>query len=142
MRGKHITAFYMEMLVLVAVFTGMIVILSQVFVTAKEQSAQARVLTDAVCLAENAAELAAVSGSWEGFLALLKENGAAWEENGRLCARYDNDMDPDPKGPFRVDVQWIQQEGLGGALVQVYWQDGPQPVYQLETAVYRGEAGR
>ena len=141
MRGKHITAFYMEMLVLVAVFTGMILVLSQVFVAAKGENTRGRGVTDAVCPAGKAAELAAAAGSGEGLLALLEEGGAAWAEGDLVCARYDSRMAPDPAGPFQVDVQWAWQGGLGEALVRVYWQDGPQPVYQLETAVYRGEAG-
>lgn len=37
MRDKHrITVFYIEMLLLVAVFTGVILVLSNVFATAKE----------------------------------------------------------------------------------------------------------
>ena len=58
MRNKQgITAFSMEMLVLILVFTGVILTLTRMFALSKEQSTQARVLTRGVRLAENTAEL-------------------------------------------------------------------------------------
>lgn len=129
MQGKRITAFYMEMLVLVAVFTGVILLLSQVFVTAKEQSAQAKVLTNAVCLAENAAGVhAAYLSVPELILGQMDENhNAALEEDGRIRARYAADMAPDPSGPFTVKVDC--REGV----VEVYWLEEDEPVFRLET---------
>ena len=47
-KQQHITAFYMEMLVLVAVFMVVILVLTQVFALSRKQSTQAGVLTDAV----------------------------------------------------------------------------------------------
>ena len=47
-KKRHITAFYMEMLVLIAVFTVTILILTKVFALAGEQSAKAQVLTNSV----------------------------------------------------------------------------------------------
>ena len=56
---RRTTAFYMEMILLVAVLTGIVLVLADVFTTAKEQSSQAKTLTTAVRLAENAAEIVA-----------------------------------------------------------------------------------
>lgn len=142
MRDKHkITAFYMEMLVLVLVFIGVILLLSQVFVSAKEESAQARLLTKAVRLAENAAELIAGAESREELPELLGENGSAyWAQEGVLLARYDAGLQPDPEGELGLQVSWEEEDGLCRHQLAVSWQDG-EPVYELKTAVYRGGRG-
>lgn len=140
----HITAFYMEMLVLTAVFIIVILILTQVFALSRGQSAKAKTLTDSVCLAENAAELMAGAGGEDAFLALLGKAGNVQvsEEGGhkRFQARYDGDMNPAPGGDFLVDVEWIPQAGSEAGnfvkgVITVYWGQDPEPVYILETGV-------
>lgn len=144
-KKQHITAFYMEMLVLTAVFIVVILILTQVFALSRGQSARARTLTDSVCLAENAAELMAGAESEESFLTLLEKAGnvQVLEEGGRkrFQARYDGDMNPAAQGEFLVDIEWIPETDNGtGQLVKgvitVYWGEDSEPVYTLETGVY------
>ena len=83
-KKQHITAFYMEMLVLITVFIVVILILTKVFALSRQQSAKARILTNAVCLAENTAETAAASPNEETFLMLFGREGNACmvEEDG------------------------------------------------------------
>lgn len=148
---KHITAFYMETLALIAVFVVVILVLARVFALAGQQSRQARLLTRAVRLAENAAEAVAASDSWESLAALLKENGDVceltgnvWETTSGVAAAYrlsyNRDMEPDKDGEFRVDVTWNPQQAGDGTFVEstvcVYWDGAAEPIYTLETAVY------
>lgn len=140
MRNKQgITAFYMEMLVLILVFIGVILMLTRMFALSKEQSSQAQVLTRAVCLAENAAELLSGADSAEELYLFLDENGNAEKfDNGTLRARYDLDMTPSSSGEFWVDMTWDEQDGLVTSEIAVYWWGEEDPVYTLRTAAYGG----
>lgn len=143
-KKQHITAFYMEMLVLIMIFVAVILILTRVFALSRQQSAKAEILTDSVCLAENLAEMATASDSREAFSALLErggdiqilDNGA-----GRIFrVRYDEDRKRAKQGVYRVDVEWKPEESPGGSLVKsvitVYWGEETEPVYTLETGVF------
>ena len=141
MRDKHrITAFYLEMLILVAVFTGVILVLADVFAAAKERTNQAKLLTSAVGLAENSAELvASAGGPMELFRRLDQEGNVDWiQEGGSLRAKYNVQMEPDRDGALWVEMDWAEQDGLARYGIRVLWQE--EPVYQMETAVYRGRA--
>ena len=70
---KQITSFYLESLLLIALFTAILLVLLGVFTGAKAQSAQAEQLTRAVLLAEDAAEALAASDSAESLQTLLNE---------------------------------------------------------------------
>lgn len=143
-KKQHITAFYMEMLVLITVFIVVILILTRVFALSRQQSAKARILTNAVCLAENAAETAAASSDEEAFLALFGREGNACmlEEDGHKIyqARYDDEMAPAAEGNFLVNVEWMPESGAEGDYVTgritVYWKGSEEPIYTLETGMY------
>ena len=148
-KQQHITAFYMEMLVLVAVFMVVILVLTEVFALSRKQSTQAGVLTDAVCLAENTAELIAASDSWTAFTALLGEGWRIPTRNdaGRMirCAHFDTaggEPSSDTTGNYYVEVEWFPagegDTGLMDGRIDVYWRNSTEPVYTLETAVYLG----
>lgn len=138
MRDKHrITAFYMEMLLLVVVFTGVILIISGVFAAAKEQSSNARALNGAVRLAENAAEIVAGTDDRSEMVDLLggNDSAACHLESQKLLARYNWNMESDPDGAFLVEVTWEEKDGLVDYDITVTWQDG-EPVYELKTSVF------
>lgn len=144
-KKQHITAFYMEMLVLVAVFIVVILILTRVFAISRQQSARAQILTNAVCLAENAAEITAASDSEEALLALLGDGGnvSVSEEQGQKIfrARYDSGMNPAAQGNFLVEIEWNPETGDGGSfissIINVYWNGDTEPVYTLQTGMFR-----
>lgn len=140
MKNKQgITAFYLEMLVLIVVFAGVILTLTRIFVLSKEESRQAQVLTRAVRLAENAAELVGAARSQEELLAMLDENENAGPlDEGSLRARYDEDMSPKKSGEFWVDLTWEESQGLVESDITVYWMYGGEPVYTLHTAAFIG----
>ena len=76
-RNGQITAFYFETLLLIVVFLLIILVLTQVFGLARQQTAAARQLTDAVVLAGNAAEAVSASRDPAELCSLLNENGNA-----------------------------------------------------------------
>ena len=144
-KDGHLTGFYLETLLMITVFIGIILILTQVFVLGKVQSGRASRLTGAVTLAENAAEAVSASHNVEELAALLNENGNAspMTDTAGVTAFYDTDMNPDPAGPLRLDVTWLPKHTERGVLVSsvILVRDGPadEPVYRLDTAVFLPE---
>ena len=146
MKKQHVTAFYLETLLLILVFVAIILVLSQIFGIGKAQSGQAKLLTNAVCLAENGAEAVSASGSEEELLALLNQkNNASWRQGEPpvLSVRYDTDMRPDPAGRLRMDITWSPsgetEERFVISTISVYYGEQTDPVYALDTAVFLGE---
>ena len=143
-KDGHLTGFYLETLFMITVFIGIILILTQVFGLSKLQSGAARHLTEAVTLAENAAEAVSASHSVEELAGLLNENNnaALLGDTAGVTARYDTTLNPDPAGSLRLDVLWLP-EGNGGTLVKsailVYTDADAEPIYRLDTAVFLPE---
>ena len=138
---EPVTAFYLETLLLIVVFIAIILVLTQVFGLSRMQSAQARQLTDAVCLAQNAAEAVAASQSAEEVCALLDEGGNARLTEDGVEAGYGLDMAPDGSGTpaLLLRVGWEPEGGLARSRSAVYRGGEGEPVFSLDTAVCLGE---
>ena len=111
----HNTAFYIETLLLITVFIGIILILTQIFAVSRKKSAEARNLTTAVLLAENAAEAFYAAESPEQFPEILFDDKKIAEEaTGELAQSviflYNKNMEPDPEGAFSVVIEWTSPE--------------------------------
>lgn len=157
-RERTMTAFYLETVLMVIIFVLVIAVLSQVFGLARSQSRQAQQLTNAVCLAQNAAEAAAAAESGEEMLQLLREDGNAGLEEkageSLLTAYYDADMKPVSReaaaadgSSLRLEATWAPERSQTGNFVNshiaVYEGPSETPLYTLDTGVYiREEAGR
>lgn len=143
MKKNHITGFYIETLVLVAAFVAVVLILTQVFGISRNKSQEAKLLTTAVALAENAAEAVSASDSPEKVLELLNTGENAQLEGAGITARYDTDLAPDPDGTLRLTASWEPSDTGTGTLVNshidVWYEDGAEPLYSIETAVYLHE---
>ena len=141
---RHMTAFYLETVLMVIIFVLVILVMARVLGIAKLQSVEAEQMTNAVCLAQNAAEAAASSDSEKELLALLDENGnASLDESGGtpvVKVRYDSGMRPDPNGPLQVEISWEPADEGAGTFVtneiSVYRDGGKTPVYSLDAGVY------
>ncbi len=123
------TAFYIEALLLTAVFAIVILALAKVFAWSGRKGRDAVLLTGAVHLAENGAEAVAASDSLEEVRALLEENGnaeifarsgtediGAAEESAAeragadtLRVYYDDDLNPVPDGTIWMEVRWMPE---------------------------------
>ena len=145
MKRQHLTSFYLEALLLIAVFVAMILVLTGIFGTARAQSVEAAKLTQSVTLAANAAEAVAAADSLEQAANLLDEGGnvrltaegleAASLADGRPCA--------DGSGALRLRASWepsAEDPSLIVSRIAVYAADSDTPVYTLETARFRKEA--
>ena len=134
----------METLLLIVVFVGVILLLTRVFGFGKLESQSAKLLTNSVCLAENAAEAVSASESPEQLLELLDTcgNASSAAENGirRIRVTYDADMTPDPGGKLCLDVTWEPNASASGVLVNsvitAVYEGTEEPIYTLKTAVF------
>ena len=136
-KDNHITAFYIEVLLLTLVLIGIVLVLTQIFALGRKESASARELTDAVCLAQNAAEAFSAADSPESLFALLDEGGNAVLEAGTVTASYGADMKPDPEGVLRVEVERIPgSRQTAEVTVRVVRRDTGEEIYSLVTAAY------
>ena len=126
-RKGHITAFYLETLLLILVFVAILLVLTSVFGMAKAQSSEAKLLTNAVTLAGNAAEAVSASDREDTLLALLNENENAetMKDTIGVTARYDTEMRPDPDGKLRLDVTCRRGSRRGPWCAVSSWSTGP-----------------
>lgn len=147
-KENHVTAFYIEVLLLTVGLIGIVLVLTQIFALGRRESAEARELTDAVCLAQNAAEAFAASSDPEELRAILDEGGSAElvEIGGSASVRasYDADLRADGNGVFLVTITWTEEGAEAGVLVRsritVTERGGAREIYSLETASFRKEA--
>lgn len=149
-KNSHITAFYLETILLILVFMTIILVLTKIFGGSKGISSSAKNLNRAVCLAGNAAEAVAASDSPEAVAELLSDGGDI-KINGSSTAKsfrvdYDENMRPSVDGFYHVDVTWEPEKTPGGTMVSsnisVLSGKSESPVYQLKTAVFLEEESR
>lgn len=158
MKGKHehITAFYIETILLIVSFVLVILVLTNVFGLGKRESSKAQDLTNAVRLAESAAEAFAAAEGPAELAQLLDgldtELGSVPESldfavNDRshaIFVYYDKDLNPveaeDPYG-YNLHILWtpnpVGTGTMADALIYVttgYWDK--ETVYELRTARY------
>ena len=144
MKKRQTTTFYIETLVLVAILIVVILVLTRVFGMGRARSQEARILTSAVSLAQNAAEAVSSSDSPQMLAQLLNEkDNAGYAADAGVTARYDQEMQPDPDGAFCVQISWEPEEMMAGTLVNstitVLHGQETEPVYSIDAAVYLNE---
>ena len=127
-KSAHITAFYLETLLLITVFIAIILVLTQVFGLAQEESAEARALTDAVALAQNAAEAFSLAETPEALRELLGESAVLREDP--LSLEYRD-------GAYRVELDWRADGVLAESTVRIFRDGITDPVYTLETGSFK-----
>ena len=129
--SRHNTAFYLETMLLVGLMVAVIIVLVGVFGGAKSQSLRAVQLTDAVTIAENAAEAVAASDSMEEARALLDDSGDSEIIDGETRVLLIH------KDGYDVSIPDTWGGELVPGLITVS-RDGEE-IYSLETTVYRAQ---
>ena len=149
-RKEHITSFYLETLLLIVVFVGIILVLTQVFGIARARSSLAKEKTSAVCLCQNAAEAFAAADSSQELVNLLNENHNVFLESaddtqGLVNAFYNTDRKPNENGSLRIEISWKKDaagkaaadKALRHAKIRALKKD--KVIYELETSAYSEE---
>ena len=145
-RNGHITAFYLETLMLVVVFLGIILILTRIFGLGRMQGSEAAHLSQAVTLAQNAAEAVSAAESPAELGTLLvpdagqREKAVTAGEKTLVC--FDRQLRPDPAGVYTVAISWDEEaDGFVTSHIEVFYGTQSKALYALDTAVFHGEAG-
>ncbi len=145
-RKDHITAFYIETLILIVVFVVVILMLTNVFQAARIESVRARRLSDAVILAGNVAEAMSWTEEGEDLLSVLGgEGGAELMPDGRgLTVYYGEDHQADRNGPYMVSAVVVSEEQGAEAEsrlvtyeISVKDTQRGEVIYTLRTSVFR-----
>ena len=134
-RQAHNTAFYIETLLMIVAFVAVILVLTRAFGEARRESARARELTDAVILAQNAAEAVSASEDLEDLARLLGNTQKTEVREGKLLAVSDDG--------YITEVSWEPSGEETGTLVSsttaVRLAGTDDPIYALDTAVFLRE---
>jgi len=143
-KRRHVTGFYIETLVLIVIFVTVVLVLTQIFGVSRNESRTALKLTNAVTLAENAAEAVSASKDPEALVQLLNtDNNARYDEEEGVLIYYGEDLRPSADGIYLVQVGWEPQQTEAGTMVNseisVWYTHEREPLYVLETAVYLPE---
>ena len=129
---------------------AMILVITQIFGEARLESNRAKILTNAVTLAQNAAESFEAAESPEMLQKLLcfDDSGAqvgsdlvfeGGENNASVSCAFRDDMTPAVGAPYLLQRQWIAEDnGLMRADISVSYAGQKDAVYTLETASYKG----
>ena len=146
-KSRHLTAFYVETLLLTVTLILVALVLTRMFGAGSLQSASAKALTAAVGLAENAAEAMSASENPEDLMAYLNENNNAVCEDTLVTAYYGSDLAPASKDDhaYEVSVLWepdASTPGLVNGTILVQDSARGSELYKLTTAVYIKEGDR
>ncbi len=130
-------SFYVEALMLILVFVVVLVTLARLFGASISNSQSARTLTDAVTLAQNAAEAVSASSDARELARLLAPEGGAKTDDTQVEVWYNEDLEPDDAGVYLVSATWqpgAEDPRLVHSRIRVL-RDGQQ-VYDLDASVY------
>ena len=160
MKGKHehITAFYIETILLIVSFVLVILVLTNVFGLGKLETSKAEDLTNAVRLAESGAEAFAAAEGPAELAQLLDEGNVTLASTSSqlsvppkdrlpalIFAYYDVSLNPVPEeqSAYRLIISWTpDQKTLSGDSVlaegniSVKRTGSEETIYSLDTAVY------
>ena len=135
MENKKISTFYyVETFLLLGFFIISALILSRSFASSKLMSYQAKDLTNAVCIAENVAEIIKAADTKEEALLLLQQN-LNGDEKGNLS--FDRNMNSAENGYFDVSVSLDEL----GYEAEIRVEAGGKEIYVLHAGNYPQEAG-
>lgn len=140
-KTRHITAFYLEALLLVGVLVAVVLILTRCFALAHTARQAAEELNNGTILAKNAAEAVECAADAVELARILNENGNASAEGDIVTVYYDTDMTPNAGGQIRLTaVPAPQQYGAGELVYYTITVENvalQKTIYTLETAAWR-----
>lgn len=139
-RGE-ITAFYVETLLMIVVMIGILLVLTQVLGLSKGESMKARRLTEAVTIAQSAAEILAGEEelSAEGATGRLLRDMQTAQDGLHLIGYCDwNGSSEDPGTVYRVEVTRTRvSEAVAEDEITVFTEAGDAPLYTLTVRQFR-----
>ncbi|MBQ5443626.1 MAG: hypothetical protein IIU29_00450 [Erysipelotrichaceae bacterium] len=116
-----------EIIVILAAFICCILVLSKAFVSARVRSSQASVLSDAVTLASDCADVFLTCDEKDDIAKIL--GGEA--KGDQIIAYFDDDLDPSVQGPFKVVIDIVKQGDFETAVIEILRNE--EEIYSIET---------
>lgn len=149
-KHAHVTAFYLETLLMILVFVAVILMLTQVFGGSRKLSAEAGYLSDAATISESISAAVRASGDEEELIEIL--NGTAGTEAAALLdgaavptvqVRFGEDLAPAADGPYEATVTWEVTAGTRGdyvdSTITIYRDGTKDPILTTKTGTYTGK---
>ncbi len=135
---RAVTDFYVETLMMILVFIGIMMVLTRIFVLSKAQENKARNLTRAVTIAANVAEGLSLSDDIEKEMNEIGLTGSLTEDTQEKKI-YEGDWKwtgRDRKNQaqdYRVRITCTLDAGMAHYLIEVFHGSDKKPVYELKT---------
>ena len=162
MKRTRNIVFIVELLLLFVILLFVIVTITRTFMTSRSQSLHARILTEAVILAEDIAEITKGTDSREsaaGMIGKMEEvqEISGWEERNSgeeetITGKEGNALavkllftGEKGKDPFRAEITREEEETAAGQFItehiSLYYDAETEPLYELDTGWYLTETG-
>ncbi len=131
---RAITAFYVETLLMIVVFIGIMMVLTRILVLSKMQEKKAQHLTEAVTVAANVAEALSASDEIEEAIKVLDLEEGAFEKPGRIYAgTYRISKEGKDDTLYKVRITKTEEGKIAHHLIEIFTGNEKDPVYQLTT---------
>jgi len=140
----HITAFYIETLIMITVMMGILLVMTQILGISKQGNVQARRLTQAVTIAQSAAETASYASDLEIFREALELEAFEFvrqDDGSQICEGIYHWIKQAPAGnasqkaaaqtDYRIRITRTGEEGLRTDTIQVFPLSGTEEIYSL-----------
>lgn len=142
-RSAHITAFYVETLLMIVVMAVILMVMTGVFGYSRANSVRAKHLTEAVTVAQNTAEALTFADDLEACTAYLplEDSSLTTEADGSevLTGYYKwvRAAAPEEESVYRVEItRAMPVDSMCASSIAVYYDREEKPVYELETSRY------
>ena len=150
---RHLTAFYLETLIMILVVVGILIVLTQVMGSSRNQSARAKRLTEAVVIAQNTAEVAAqypdlADLRYALHLDNFEKTGEEYEkqhcEGTWRWEHLQTDKDANVQlnyyeTDYRLSVDRTWEDNLARDIIEVRVEGRDEVTYTLEAKTFQGE---
>ena len=149
MKKTRNIASIVELLLLFVILLFVIVVITQTFMASRSQSLYARRLTEAVCLAEEVAEVTAAAADRKDAAALLDgmdQTETVTSDAEGIAADMVFHTDDRTANSYYVYVRWEEETSGSGSFaektIQVFPENGEEPLYTLKAGTYTAERSR
>lgn len=149
MGKKRNFAFIVELFIFFVILLFVIIVITRVFVTSRNQSLYARHLTESVYIAEEVAEISMAASDMQqavNLLADLEQTSDVSSEGQEIELWMDFDAEDGRRDLYRVLLTWEEDPSQNGTFTEgrilVFFEDEEEPIYSLDTGNYQSEGER
>lgn len=141
MKKARNIALIVELLLLFVILLFVITTITKTFMASRNQSLYARHLTEAVCLAQEVAEVAAAAEDRAGAVRLLESLEQTEEVRDEadgigLDMTFSGDEGAER---YHVQMDWNEEDSFVQETIRVYFDGENDPLYTLDTGDYKSQ---